>query len=119
MKKKITPPREITQPHGLVFGFDRKTDEKSLKLWEGLGYYSRARNMLEAARTILERHGGNFPDTYDGIRALKGVGPYTAAAIASFAFGLPHAVVDGNVFRVLARLFGIDLPIDICEQAWH
>lgn len=85
-------------------------EDEVMKHWEGLGYYSRARNMMTAARTICHDYGGQFPRTYDDIRALKGVGPYTAAAISSFAFNLPHAVVDGNVFRVLARFFGIDQP---------
>ena len=81
-----------------------------LKYWEGLGYYSRARNLHQAARQIAEL--GAFPDSYEEIRKLKGVGDYTAAAIASFAFGLPHAVVDGNVYRVLSRFLGLDVPID-------
>ena len=87
-------------------------DRDVFKLWEGLGYYSRCRNLLETARRIVSDCGGVFPSTHAGILALKGVGPYTAAAIASFAFGLPHAVVDGNVVRVLARVFGISEPID-------
>lgn len=87
-------------------------DEKVLKLWEGLGYYSRCRNLISTARTIVKEYKGRFPDTYAEILALKGVGPYTAAAIASFAFGLPHAVVDGNVFRVLSRYFGIQTETD-------
>jgi len=87
-------------------------DDEVFKLWEGLGYYARARNMLAAARYIADELDGKFPDTYDAIRALKGVGPYTAAAIASFAYDLPHAVLDGNVFRVLSRFFGILTPID-------
>jgi len=86
--------------------------DEVLKLWEGLGYYSRARNMHAAARHIATELQGVFPDTYAGIRALPGVGDYTAAAIASFAFGLPHAVLDGNVYRVLARFFGIETPVD-------
>lgn len=81
-----------------------------LKYWQGLGYYSRARNLHQASRQIVAL--GKFPDTYDAIRSLKGVGDYTAAAIASFAFSLPHAVVDGNVYRVLSRYMGIDTPID-------
>lgn len=81
-----------------------------MKYWEGLGYYSRARNLHHAARQIVAR--GAFPDTYEEIRKLKGIGDYTAAAIASFAFGLPHAVVDGNVYRVLSRYLGLDEPID-------
>lgn len=91
------------------------TDEKVFKLWEGLGYYSRCRNLLATARYISTVRNGKFPDTYEDIKALKGIGPYTAAAISSFAFQLPHAVVDGNVFRVLARLFGINKPIDSSE----
>ncbi|QNR23115.1 A/G-specific adenine glycosylase [Croceimicrobium hydrocarbonivorans] len=79
--------------------------EEVLKLWEGLGYYSRARNMHAAAQSIVEEHESRFPDQYAAIRSLKGVGDYTAAAIASFAFDLPHAVVDGNVQRVLSRFF--------------
>lgn len=86
-----------------------------LKHWEGLGYYSRARNLHATARYISGELDGRFPDTYEAIKALKGIGPYTAAAIASFAFGLPHAVVDGNVYRVLARIFGIAEPIDSTE----
>lgn len=87
-------------------------DAKVFKLWEGLGYYSRCRNLLTTARYISKELKGQFPSLYENIKALKGVGPYTAAAISSFAFNLPYAVVDGNVFRVLARLFGIDKPID-------
>ena len=86
--------------------------ESVLKAWEGLGYYSRARNMHEAAKDIDVRFDGHFPSKYDDIKSLKGVGPYTAAAIASFAFGLPYAVLDGNVMRVLSRFFGYASPID-------
>lgn len=88
------------------------TDEKVFKLWEGLGYYTRCRNLLVTARYITRELKGIFPSNYEAILSLKGVGPYTAAAISSFAFNLPHAVVDGNVFRVLARIFAIDSPID-------
>jgi A/G-specific adenine glycosylase len=91
------------------------SDEKVFKLWEGLGYYSRARNLIATAKTVVNQHGGKFPDTYDAIKNLKGIGPYTAAAISSFAYNLPHAVVDGNVFRIIARIFGIDKPIDSTE----
>lgn len=87
-------------------------DDEVMKLWEGLGYYSRARNLLAAARYVANELNGIFPESYEGILAMKGVGPYTAAAIASFAYNLPHAVVDGNVFRVLARFFGISTPQD-------
>ncbi len=82
------------------------------KMWEGLGYYRRCRNMLATAKHIVEEKDGIFPFEFEEINALQGVGPYTAAAIASFAFDLPHAVLDGNVFRVLARFFGIDVSID-------
>ena len=85
------------------------SEDEVLRLWEGLGYYSRARNLHAAAKQIVSR--GAFPDSFDGIRQLKGVGDYTAAAIASIAFDLPHAVVDGNVYRVLARYFGIATPV--------
>ncbi|MCR5071745.1 MAG: A/G-specific adenine glycosylase [Bacteroidales bacterium] len=85
------------------------SEDEVLRLWQGLGYYSRARNLHAAARQIVAA--GRFPDTLEGIRALKGVGDYTAAAIGSIAFGLPAAVVDGNVYRVLARYFGIDTPV--------
>jgi A/G-specific adenine glycosylase len=80
--------------------------------WQGLGYYARARNLHKAAGQVMARHGGEFPSNYADILALSGVGAYTAAAISSFVFGLPYAVVDGNVYRVLSRFFGVDLPID-------
>jgi A/G-specific adenine glycosylase len=87
-------------------------DEEVFKLWEGLGYYSRCRNLLHTARYISRELGGVFPSTYDAILRLKGIGPYTAAAISSFAFGEKKAVVDGNVHRVLTRYFGIYTPVD-------
>lgn len=87
------------------------TEDEVLHRWEGLGYYSRARNLHAAAQQIVAQ--GGFPRDYAGVRALKGVGDYTAAAICSFAYGLPTAVVDGNVYRVLARYFAIDTPIDV------
>ena len=89
------------------------TEDEVLREWQGLGYYSRARNLHAAARQIVEL--GHFPDTMEEIRRLKGVGDYTAAAIASIAFDLPEAVVDGNVYRVLARHFGIETPINSTE----
>lgn len=76
-----------------------------LKLWQGLGYYNRVRNMQTAAKTIVETYNGIFPNTYKEIRSLKGIGDYTAGAVASIAFGLPNAAVDGNVLRVMSRLF--------------
>lgn len=89
------------------------TEDDVLREWQGLGYYSRARNLHTAARQIVAN--GGFPTTYEEIRKLKGVGDYTAAAIGSFAFGLPVAVVDGNVYRVLSRYFGIDTPINTTQ----
>ncbi len=86
-----------------------------LKLWQGLGYYSRARNLQFSAKLILSEFDGKFPDNHADILKLKGVGPYTAAAISSFSFGLPFAVLDGNVIRVLSRIFGIQTPFDITE----
>ena len=86
------------------------SEDEVLRQWQGLGYYSRARNMHAAARQIVEQ--GGFPHTIEGLRALKGVGDYTAAAVGSMAFGLPAAAVDGNVYRVLSRHYGIDVPIN-------
>jgi len=83
-------------------------EERLLKLWQGLGYYNRARNLQAAARQIMEKHGGVFPADYAAVRALKGVGDYTAGAICSIAFGLPVPAVDGNVLRVVARICGDD-----------
>ena len=88
-------------------------EDEVLRLWQGLGYYSRARNLHAAARQIVSM--GVFPRSLEGIRSLKGVGDYTAAAIGSIAFGLPAAVVDGNVYRVLARYFGIATPVGTTE----
>lgn len=90
-------------------------EDEVLKLWQGLGYYSRARNLHTAAKMVVSDYQGVFPSVYKDILSLKGVGEYTAAAIGSFAFELPHAVVDGNVFRVLSRLFGVDTPIDTTQ----
>lgn len=81
-------------------------EEQLMKLWQGLGYYSRARNLQAAAKQIMEQHNGQFPSDYDSIRALKGVGDYTAGAISSIAFGQPVPAVDGNVLRVVARITG-------------
>jgi A/G-specific adenine glycosylase len=95
-----------------VFDLANADEQYVLNLWQGLGYYSRARNLHRTAKQIVEEFDGNFPDSYEGLLKLKGVGPYTAAAIASFAFDLPHAVLDGNVFRVLSRLHNWDVPIN-------
>lgn len=87
-------------------------EDEVLKLWQGLGYYSRARNLHAAARQVVERFGGRFPAALEEVRSLRGVGDYTAAAVCSAAYDAPCAVVDGNVYRVLARLFDLDTPID-------
>ena len=87
-------------------------EDSVFRLWAGLGYYNRCRNLLATAQFVTNELDGKFPGDHDSILSLKGVGPYTAAAIASFAYGLPYAVVDGNVFRVLSRYFGIETPID-------
>ncbi|MEE2954372.1 MAG: A/G-specific adenine glycosylase [Bacteroidota bacterium] len=90
-------------------------EDRVLKLWQGLGYYSRARNLLHTAKTIQNEMNSIFPSKYDQIIKLKGVGEYTAAAISSFAFSLPYAVVDGNVIRVLSRYFGIATEYDTLD----
>jgi A/G-specific adenine glycosylase len=88
------------------------SEEEVLNYWQGLGYYSRARNLHAASQQIMNAYAGQFPSQYELIAALPGIGPYTAAAVASFAFQLPFAVIDGNVFRFLTRFFGINTPID-------
>jgi A/G-specific adenine glycosylase len=93
----------------------KASSDEVMKHWQGLGYYSRARNLHETAKYVADKHKGIFPKSYKEIRELKGVGDYTAAAIASLAYGLPHAVVDGNVYRVLSRVFGVELAIDSTE----
>jgi len=90
-------------------------DDEVFLLWQGLGYYNRCKNLLISARYISKELKGIFPDDYEGLLNLKGVGSYTASAIASFAYDLPHAVLDGNVYRVVARYFGVFLPIDTQE----
>lgn len=95
-----------------VLSLARASEDKVLKRWQGLGYYSRARNLHRAARDVVEQMDGRIPGSYDGLLKLKGVGKYTASAIASICFGEARAVVDGNVSRVIARLFGIEEPIN-------
>ena len=90
----------------------RASEQEVLNLWQGLGYYSRGRNLHKAAKLLVEHYNATFPNDYNEIIKLPGVGAYTAAAIASFAFDLPHAVVDGNVYRVLSRFFNTDTYID-------
>ena len=106
---------KFIQQYPTVQHLAKAKDEQVFKLWEGLGYYNRCKNLLFTARFITQKYKGKFPDQYDDIISLKGIGPYTAAAIASFAYNLPYAVVDGNVFRVLSRVFGIDTAIDSSE----
>ncbi len=91
------------------------SEDEVLRLWQGLGYYSRARNLHKAARVVANEHGGAFPNTHAALLKLPGIGDYTASAIASIAFNQPTAVVDGNVYRLLARHFGIATPIDSSE----
>lgn len=87
------------------------SEAQVLRQWQGLGYYSRARNMHAAAKYVMEELGGHFPDSYEGLLLLRGVGSYTAAAIASFAYRLPYPVIDGNVYRFISRLYGLSTPI--------
>lgn len=98
-----------------VIDLANASEQNILNDWQGLGYYSRARNMKVSANQVLDQFDGVFPSTFDEIKKLKGVGPYTAAAIASFAFNEKVAVVDGNVYRVLSRIFDIEKPIDSSE----
>ncbi|WP_028296467.1 A/G-specific adenine glycosylase [Olivibacter sitiensis] len=98
-----------------VADFADASEASILRLWQGLGYYSRARNMHRAAKDVMEKHQGIFPIDYDSLIRLKGIGEYTAAAISSFSSNEARAVVDGNVFRVLARYFGISVPINSSE----
>lgn len=98
-----------------IIDLAQASEDEIFKHWEGLGYYSRARNLHATAKLIAAQYNGRFPSTYPEILALKGVGPYTAAAIASFAFNLPHAVVDGNVYRILARYANDATPIDTTQ----
>lgn len=107
--------QRFVQRYPTVTDLAAAQEDAVLKLWQGLGYYSRARNLLTAARQVAADFGGRFPPTHAELLKLKGVGDYTASAIASICFGEPDAVVDGNVYRVLARAFGIDTPIDSTE----
>jgi A/G-specific adenine glycosylase len=98
-----------------VLALAKAPEQKVLRLWQGLGYYTRARNLHKCANEIARAHNGNFPQRFEELKMLPGIGDYTAAAIASIAFAEPVAVVDGNVFRVLSRIFGIDTPINTPE----
>ena len=101
--------------------FVAATEDEILKMWQGLGYYSRARNMMSCAKIIIEQYDGKFPDCYSELVKQKGIGRYTAAAIASFCFNEPVSVIDGNVYRVLSRVFGIenDLSSSKSYQAFY
>jgi A/G-specific adenine glycosylase len=98
-----------------VFDLANASEKEVLKLWQGLGYYSRARNLHHTAKVIANDYNGNFPEDFNALKKLKGIGDYTASAIASICFGKSHAVVDGNVYRVLSRYFGIATPINTTE----
>jgi A/G-specific adenine glycosylase len=103
---------KFTEHFPTVFDLANASEDNVLKLWQGLGYYSRARNLHFTAKYIVAELDGKFPSNHKGILTLKGVGSYTAAAIASFCFNIPAPVIDGNVYRVLSRYFGIEEPID-------
>ena len=103
--------RQLAENGQTILFVGTASEDEVMKYWQGLGYYSRARNLHAAAKSMK----GTFPKTYAEVRALKGVGDYTAAAICSFAYDMPYAAVDGNVYRVLSRYFGIDVPIDSTE----
>jgi len=102
----------FAEKYPTVEHFASATEEEILKLWQGLGYYSRGRNMHQTSQVVMEEHSGYFPKNYDSLIRLKGIGEYTAAAISSFSSNEAKAVVDGNVFRLLSRYFGIDTPIN-------
>ena len=103
---------KFAEKYPLISDLASASEDDVLKLWQGLGYYSRGRNLLVAAKQVVSDFNGIFPNNYNQIIQLKGVGDYTASAISSIAFNLPHAVVDGNVYRVLSRCFLIDTPIN-------
>ena len=105
----------FTKKWPTVNNLAQASEEEVLKMWQGLGYYSRARNLHHCAKQVVEQYKGEFPSDFEKLKQLKGIGNYTAAAIASIAYNLPHAVVDGNVYRVLSRLFDINTPININE----
>lgn len=98
-----------------IFDLAVASEDQILKVWQGLGYYSRARNLHATARLLAKHHDGKFPENFTSLKQLKGIGDYTAAAIASICFNHPHAVVDGNVYRVLSRFFNIDTPINSAQ----
>ncbi len=104
--------RNFTENFKTIEDLAKASEDNVLKLWQGLGYYTRARNLHATAKNIVKNYNGEFPKTYNNILKLKGIGPYTAAAISSIAFNLPYPAVDGNIYRVFSRYFGISTPID-------
>ncbi|MET3525742.1 A/G-specific adenine glycosylase [Phenylobacterium koreense] len=108
---------KFTQRWPTVFDLAREDDAEVMAAWAGLGYYARARNLLACARAVAGQHGGAFPDTEAGLRELPGLGPYTAAAVGAIALDLPTNVVDGNVERVMARLFAVETPLPDAKPA--
>lgn len=107
--------QQFTERFPTIFDLANASEDEVLKLWQGLGYYSRARNLLETAKNVVKIYDGIFPGNYRDIKSLKGIGTYTAAAIASIAFGLPYPTIDGNIYRVLARYYGIFSPADTTQ----
>lgn len=107
--------QQFTERFPSVYDLANASEDEVLKLWQGLGYYSRARNLHETAKNVVANYDGTFPRNYHEIKNLKGIGTYTAAAIASIAFGLPYPAIDGNIYRVLARFFGISSPVDTMQ----
>ena len=107
--------QQFTEAYPTVFDLAAAPEQEIMRLWQGLGYYSRARNLSQTAQFIVQEQNGQFPDSYHKLLKLKGIGPYTAAAIASFAYDEAVAVVDGNVYRVLARVFGLATDITSTE----
>jgi A/G-specific adenine glycosylase len=107
--------QRLIEKYPTVKALAKASEQEVFKLWEGLGYYSRCKNLITTARFISEELNGIFPKTYEEVLALKGVGSYTAAAITSFAYNAPYAVLDGNVFRILSRIYDINSPIDTTE----
>lgn len=105
----------FTEAFPTVYDLANASQDEVLKLWQGLGYYSRGRNLHQTAQQIVKEHNGLLPNTYDGLMKLKGVGDYTASAIAAFAFKQPIAAVDGNVYRIFSRYFGVFTPIDTTQ----
>ena len=108
MKQGLPYYERFVNKYPTVFELAKAPEDEVLRIWQGLGYYSRARNLHACAQTVVSEYGGEFPKSFAELLKLKGIGRYTAAAIASFSFDQPNAVVDGNVYRVLSRVFGVE-----------